>query len=159
VEFGRTNFWTFSLLGYAEWPYPAGWVIAANRPELEPWWGAREPVLLLASGGLVVAGLFLVWAALAMIYAGPVWLLAFYANRDLRLKECWRLANAALLPGAILAALGFFCFGAGWFDLVTLAFFLGVHVVVGWAYLPVSVLFLARVPGAAPRNPFRTRAK
>lgn len=156
IEFARTNFFTHSLFGYAEWHYPAGWTVAANRVELEPWWGAREPAVLAVTAAGVLVGLMLTWAVLGWIYAGPMWLIAFYANRDLKLKECWRLAGAALLPGALFMALAIFAYGSGWFDLLTLGLALAVHLVVGWVYLFVSVFFLPRRAGPVSGNPFKT---
>lgn len=154
VEFGRTSFFTYSLLGYAEWGYPAGWIVAANRPELEPWWGSREPAVLALSALTVVVTLFVIWFVLAVLYTAPVWLIAFFANRDLKLKESWRLANAALMPGALVMALAIFVYATGWFDLIALAFVLVAHVVLGWIYLPVSVIFLPRMDAIVRKNPF-----
>jgi len=74
---------------------------SGDRLEMEPWWGAREPVVLALAALTVVVGLFVTWSFLATIYVGPVWLISFFANRDLKLAECWRLAGAALMPGAL----------------------------------------------------------
>ena len=43
LEFGRETFRLQSLLGYTEARYPAKWMVAFNRKELKPWWGAWQP--------------------------------------------------------------------------------------------------------------------
>ena len=49
IEFGKTNLLIHSLLGYAEVEYPRGWIIAVNRTELSPLWGAWRPWLQVAT--------------------------------------------------------------------------------------------------------------
>ena len=60
IEFGRESVRIISLLGYTEQDYPRDWIIAFNRTDLEPLWGAWEPELLaiavLAGGGRPDAG-------------------------------------------------------------------------------------------------------
>ena len=160
VEFGRDNVRVFSLLGYADFNYPTGWVIAFKRPELLPKWGAWQPPLLALTALGVVIYLMLSWALLAALYAGPVWLLGFYLNRELTLSGSWKLSGAALMPGALLMAAGFLFYDFGAFDLVTLAFVTGGHFLVGWIYLVVSTLFLPRHPTveAEKKNPFAPSA-
>src|ERR1041384_7598933 len=68
VEFGREDLKIFSLLGYVRAAYPRGWVVAFNRVELQPWWGAWEPALLALGGATTAGGLMLSWAALATLY-------------------------------------------------------------------------------------------
>ena len=73
-----------------------------NRTELGPWWGAWAPAILAIVAMLVVTGLMVSWACLATVYFLPAWLVGFFANRDLSLRGSWRLAGAALMPGALL---------------------------------------------------------
>ena len=157
IEFGRDNFFVYSLLGYAEGRYPNGWVVAFNRTELAPWWGAWEPAMLAISFAAVVAGLMLIWAVLATGYFLPAWLVAYFANRDLTLCGSWRLAGAALMPGTLLMAAALVLYDFGILDLVRLAFVAGAHLLLGWIYLVVSPLFLPRIPAIAAikGNPFR----
>jgi hypothetical protein len=156
VEFGRTEVRVRSLLGYVELAYPADRVLEFNRERLVPWWGAWRPQLLVLAGIGTVGALMAIWFLLAVIYAPGVWLLTFYLNRDLRLVECWRLAGAALMPGAGLMAAGLLLYGFGVLDLVGLGFVTAGHLLLGWVYLFLSPLFLSpSVPaGAARRNPF-----
>ena len=155
VEFGKETFLMRSLSGYAEMRYPAKCIISFNRKELKPWWGAWQPALLAGTALVVVGGLLMVWLVLETLYAVPVWLLAFFANRDLRLHEACRLAGAALMPGALLMAAGILLYNYGVLDLVGLVFIAGGHFVLAWIYLFASPLFLPKHPAAsARRNPF-----
>jgi hypothetical protein len=158
LEFGRDDVRIYSLFGEAYLDYPAGYFIAANRGDARPAWGAWAPNLL----GLVAIGTFfgllLVWTALATIYSLPVWLLCFFANRDLNLFASWRLAAAALMPGALLLAFALVGYELGGFDLVQLCFAFGMHFVIGWIYLFVSPLFLNRASSAVPKNPFAPKS-
>ena len=147
VEFGRTDWQVFSLLGYVQGAYPPGWAVAFNRTELGPWWGAWAPAILAIVAGLVVAGLMLSWACLATVYCLPAWLVGFFANRDLSLRGSWRLAGAALMPGALLLCAAIVLYGWGALDLVRLAVAGAVHLVMGWVYLIVSPLLLAPASG------------
>src|ERR1041385_4729190 len=81
VEFGRRDVWFRSLLGYMTVKYPSNWTVALNRQEMTPWWGAWPPVLLAGVAAGVVAGLLVLWFALALVYALPVWALVFFVNR------------------------------------------------------------------------------
>ena len=155
VEFGRTDCKVFSLLGYVQGAYPRGWAVAFNRTELGPWWGAWAPAILAIVAGLVVAGLMLSWACLATVYFLPAWLVGFFANRDLSLRGSWRLAGAALMPGALLLCAAILLYGWGVLDAVRLAVTAAAHLVIGWIYLFLSPLCLPRHPAAAAKeNPF-----
>jgi len=158
IEFGKESVRVFSLLGYREWDYPSGWIVAFNRTDLEPLWGAWKPDILAIATGAVIAGLMLSWAVLATIYFLPVWLICFFAERDLNFRQSWRLAGAALMPGALLltAAIAFYALGA--LDLIQMSFALGAHLVLGWIYLFISPLFLTRASPAEKQNPFSSKS-
>jgi hypothetical protein len=155
VEFGRTDCKVFSLFGCMRCAYPPRWAAAFNRAELGPWWGAWAPAILAIVAVLVVGGLMLSWAILATVYFLPAWLAGFFANRDLSLPGSWRLAGAALMPGALLLSAVVVLYGWGALDLVLLAISAAVHLVMGWVYLCVSPLSLPRRQAAgAKENPF-----
>ena len=156
IEFGQRDCQIFSLLGFVQLAYPRGWVVAFNRAKLIPWWGAWAPPILGIVAGLVIVGLMLTWALLATMFCLPVWLVGFFANRELSLRGSWRLAGAALLPGALLLTAAIVLYGSGAFDLVRLAVAGAAHLVVGWAYLIVSPLRCPSHPaaGAIKKNPF-----
>jgi hypothetical protein len=160
VELHRKHFAVCSLLGCLAFDYPAGWTAALNRRELEPWWGAWQPTLLAAVGLSVVVGLLLVWALLAAVTCGVARVVAFYANRELSGAGSWRLAGAALMPGALLLSAGIVGYGGGGLDVVRFAGVAALHFVVGWGFLLAAPFFLPRAAPAAPRvaNPFAVPA-
>jgi hypothetical protein len=159
IEFGREEIWSFALLGYTEFPYPSGQVIAFGRTELEPLWGAWTATLLFLAAMATVIGLLASWWLLATIYFLPVWLLGFFVNRDLNFRRSWKLSGAALLPGALLMAAGILLYDFGAVDLVQFSFICGAHLVLSWIYLFVSLLFVPGIPTGLPKgNPFAPRA-
>jgi len=85
-----------------------------------------------------------------------VWLVAFLADRQCSLGGGWRLAGAALMPGALLMCSAIVLYGWGAYDLVRLAAAGAAHVVIGWLYLCVSLLRLPpyEKTTAVRENPF-----
>jgi hypothetical protein len=158
IEFGGETVRVFSLLGYREWNYPPGWIVSFNRTDLEPLWSAWKPDILAIATGVVIVGLMLSWAVLATVYCLPAWLICFFADRDLNFCQSWRLAGAALMPGAMLltAAVAFYALGA--LDLIQMGFAFGAHFVLGWIYLFISPLFLTRASPSEKRNPFVSKS-
>jgi len=154
LEFGRDSLVIVSLLGEAEWKYPTGYIVAANRTEAHPAWGAWAPNILGLAAIATFFGLLLLWALLATLYFLPVWLVCFFVNRDLNFRACWRLAGAALMPGALILSLALTCYSLGVFDLVQLSFAFGMHLVIGWIYLFISPMFIPRAGPAETKNPF-----
>jgi hypothetical protein len=156
AEFGRSDVRLFALLGFLEVRYPAKWRIAFNHDELEPWWGAWSPAVLAIAALLTGAGLMLTWRLLATLYALPAWLIGFFCNRQLSLAGSWRLAGAALMPGALFMAAVIFIYGLGWLDLVRLLIAAVMHVLVGWIYVVLGVLALPKLAlDSARTNPFQ----
>jgi hypothetical protein len=155
IEYGRDTVRVYSLLGYMEWRYPADGIMAFNRIDLEPLWGAWEPAVLAIGLLAAVAGLMLSWALLATVYFLPARLMGCLANRELDLRGSWKLAGAALLPGALLLTVAIVLFDFGGLDLIQFCFLFAAHVVAAWIYLLVGPLFLPRRrPGPAGDNPF-----
>jgi hypothetical protein len=156
VEFGNTDVKVLSLFGSWQRVYPRGWVIPLNRPELKPWWGAWAPALLALVGGAVLAGLMLSWAGFASVYCWAAWLVAFFNNRFLTLAGSWRLASAALMPGALFMLVGGLLYGFGLLDLIQVTAVTVIHFAVGWFYLLYSPLSLPLLPALAElkTNPF-----
>jgi hypothetical protein len=160
VEFGRDDIFFYSLAGYGAWPYPKEWNFGFNRAELQPWWGAWEPpVQWLAFCGMLLWCLAS-WTLLATAYVFPVWLGAFFANRDLNVRQSWKLAGAALMPGAGVMIGAILFYGFGVLDLVQLAATVGAHIVVGWVYLIWGVWMSPKLASraATPKNPFAGKA-
>ena len=158
VEFGTDDIFFYSLAGYREWPYPADWNSGFNRSALQPWWGAWEPpIQWLAFAGMVF-WLLANWWLLATLYFLPVWLGGFFGNRDLNFRQSWKLAGAALMPGALLMILAIVFYGFGVLDVVQLAAVVAAHFIVGWVYLVWGVWVTPKVSAKAVpvKNPFAT---
>jgi hypothetical protein len=111
LEFGPRSVEIGSLLGYVSVPYPRGWIIGLNRTELEPLWGAWQPYLLTALGVAAALGLVVLWLLLGLLLAPVTWGCARLLGRRGTFGGCWRLATAALLPGALVLAVALFVYG------------------------------------------------
>jgi hypothetical protein len=164
VELGATDWQISSLLGALDVPglwdttYPRNYSIALNKQELGPWWGAREPILIAASMGATVLLLMLSWMVLAALYLPFVRLGAFYSNRLVTLSGCWRLAGAALMPGAMFLSAAIVLYGLEAFNLLRLALAFAMHLVVGWVYAAAATVCLPRIHTVPPAgtNPFKS---
>jgi hypothetical protein len=154
LEFGRDSVRIFSLFGATELAYPPGYVLAANQTAARPAWGAWGPDILGLAAIGVFFGLLVTWALLATFYFLPVWLVCLFSNRDLNFRASWKLAGAALMPGALLLSLSLVLYDLGGFDIVQLCLAFGLHLVIGWIYLFVSPMFLNRALPAGRKNPF-----
>lgn len=145
VELGQTDVRVYSLFGCLQVPYPRGYVIALNVAELKPWWGAWAPALLALVALAVLAGLVVSWAVLATLYCLPAWLLGLYCDRELSLCGSWRLAGAALMPGALVmtALMGLYALAA--MDVVHLVAAWALHILLGCGYLIFGVLTMPRL--------------
>ncbi len=156
LEFGRRNLFLIVSPVRTSMDYPAGWRIAFNRPELDSRWGAWETPLLGITAFIILAGLMIIWALLATVYCLPVRLITLYENRDLNWGQSWRLAGAALMPGALFLTFAQLLYALGSLTLLELGLAWALHLVIGWIYLFISPFFLPRHPSAeAVRgNPF-----
>ncbi len=161
LEFGRADLRLMTLPGEAVIPYPAGWRFAFNQTELQPWWGAWEPALFAGAAALTFIGLLVTWMVLATLYCVFVKLIILFENRDLTWLQSWRLAGAALMPGALFLIFGLLFYGLIAFPLIQLAVVWCLHFVIVWIYLFVSPLFLPRHPAAVATrgNPFVPKPK
>jgi hypothetical protein len=154
LEFGRDSVRIFSLFGETLVDYPPDYIIAVNQRDALPVWGAWSPDLLVLAAITTFWGLMLVWTVLATLYALPVWIICFFFNRDLDLHASWKLAGAALMPGALFMTLALVLYELKAFDLVQFCFAFGLHLVIGWIYLFVSPMFLHRAVPVEKKNPF-----
>lgn len=159
VELRKADFRLCGLLGCWARDYPEGWIVAMNRPELVPLWGAWRPFVLWGVFLGTIVFLIVSWVALATVGTLPVRLLTFYLDRDVTLPGCWRMIVAALLPGGLFLGTAIFFYGLRQMNLIELFVCFGVHFVVGLVYVIGSA---ARLPPiaipaaatAAEANPF-----
>jgi hypothetical protein len=160
VELGERTVKIISILGFVERSYPVGWRVGLSRTEAEPWWGAWRPASLAVSGGATAVALMAIWGILGLFYSAPAWLLAFFANRQGKWVGQWRLAQAALLPGALVLSLGIVLYGLGALDLLRLFVAAGAHMLIGWVYVVAAIFRLPIQKGegafGAKENPFAT---
>jgi len=154
-EFGRNSVRVFSLFGETELAYPPDYWFAANHTDAHPAWGAWSPVVLVSVIIGTFISLLLTWMVLATLYCVPVWVICFFSNRDLGLGASWRLAGAALMPGAMLISVALLLYVMRAFDLIQLLYAFGMHFIIGWIYLFVSPMFLNRVLPGEKKNPFQ----
>lgn len=159
LEFRERDFRLRAVLGYLTLRYPTGWRVPMNRLELDPWWGAWRSVVFVGLGFVVTIGLLVAWAVLATFYLWPVRAIAFYADRQLTVTGAWRLASAAMLPGALLMSAAIIAYSLQRLNLIQLLFAGLLHLLVGWVFLVISPMWLPRVMNGptnrAAKNPFR----
>ena len=144
-----------SLFGFRELPYPPQRVMPLNRDDLEPWWGARKPFILIGIAVLVVALLLVSWAVLATLYSWPIWLLAFYLDRTATWWSCWKLAAAALLPGALVMPGVLWLYSMQRLSLIGLLVSLPIQLLIGWIYASCAPTCLPSLSPGSTKNPFR----
>ena len=161
-EFGTNSVQILSLFGPAELYYPPdyapGTYIPANKTDLQPLWQAWRPDILVLATIATFLGLLLTWFVLATVYCLPVWIICFFGDRKVSLFGAWRLAGAALMPGALLFSATLVLYELGVCDLVQLLYIFGLHLILGWIYLFLGPLFLRRGAPAPPKNPFAVTA-
>jgi len=145
-----------SLLGFIRLSYPQGRSISLSRADVIPWWGAWETPILAMFMAAEIALLMAIWLTLATFYTPLALAFGFYANRRLGWRSGWKLCGAALMPGALVAVAGVFCYGWLGMDLLRLGMFFLLHFLAGWIYLAASPYFLPRDPRAPMplANPF-----
>ena len=143
-----------SLFGFHEVPYPVRWVVPLNRGDLEPWWGARRPFILISLAVLVVAVLLCSWAVLATLYSWPVYLLAFYLDRTASWWDSWKLAAAALLPGALVMVGTLWLYTMQRLNLICFLIALPTHLLIGWIYAACAPACLPSLSRDSTGNPF-----
>ncbi|MEW6156533.1 MAG: hypothetical protein AB1813_03835 [Verrucomicrobiota bacterium] len=156
VELGHREWRVHSVFGYVSISYPGGWVIALNRAEAEPWWGAWKPGWMLGLGASVVVALMVSWSVLAALYMPVVRLLAFLTDRRCTRAGAWRLAGAAMIPGALFLAVALGLYALLWLNLIELMVAFLAHFAVGWVFVAIAPFRLPKIleSKSAGSNPF-----
>ncbi|MEO6184411.1 MAG: hypothetical protein ABIP71_15190 [Verrucomicrobiota bacterium] len=155
LELRQKYFQICSILGCVMFNYPHE-TILLGRAVSEPWWGARQPVILTICGALTIAALLLTWTLLSLVYAPMAKLIAYFANRELSWRGSWRLASASQMMAALLMTFAILLYGLQAFDLIRFLFFFAAHFFVSWVYVFAAPHFLPRVSvgGSTANNPF-----
>lgn len=155
LELRRNEFRICSLFGCVVFNYPPG-TISLGRANSEPWWGAREPVILFGAGLATFVSVVLIWFIFALAYTPIAKSIAYFANRKLSWKGSWKLCSAAQLVAALLMTLAILFYGLQLFDLIQFLFFFCAHFVVAWTGVCVAPFFLPMVTAkqSAVENPF-----
>jgi hypothetical protein len=147
-----------STLGTMAVDYPSELSVDLNRAEWQPWWGAWRPAVLAGTGLLLIPVFFLSWTTIALVYAPGVRLWSWILKRQTTGWGSWRLATAALLPGAVLMSFGLIVYSQRRLGLIGLLLVFGLHWIVGWVYLVLSPAWLPRKLRASRKgNPFGHR--
>ena len=158
VELGRHQLRFRSVFGFLAIPYPNGYTIALNRNEVEPWWGAWHPAVTVGLSAATFVGLLVTWEILAWLYAWPVRLISFYADRDLSWSGAWRLGGAALLSGAMFMVLALDAYAFHQLNLMQLLAAFVLHFMIGWVYVlfaPFALPRCSHTSNPPSANPFK----
>jgi hypothetical protein len=153
VIFRQQHYEVCSLFGCAGFLYPAE-NAPFNRLELEAKWGAWQPILFGMAAIATALGLFIVWYVLATLYSLFVWILAFFADRELTVDGSWRLCGAGIAAGGVLLLAGVAGYGLGAVDLIRLLAITLMHVVMTWVLILWAVFVLPPVKPKRASNPF-----
>lgn len=146
-----------SVFGCMAVRYPRNWEVSFNRREVQPAMEAWIPFVDAGIALVHLASLFLAWTFLATVFCPIPLLVARYSDRALSWRGSWRLAGAALMPGALLATAGLAAYGYGLISLVQLLIVAVLHLMLGWLYLVLAPLSLPRREAVEQAlNPFST---
>jgi hypothetical protein len=158
VMFRQRHYEICSLFGCAAFYYPTS-DAPFNRLELEAKWGAWQPILFGMAAIATALALLFLWCTLATLYFLFVWVLAFFADRELTLGGSWRLCGAALVAGTVLLLGGMASYGLGALDLIRLLAIAVMHVVLPWVLIIWAVFVLRPVKPKRASNPFANAPK
>jgi hypothetical protein len=158
LDFSTNNLQVSSLLGRHVLAYPASWRLDLDPLSLRPRWEAWHPFVYLGLGVAWGAVLMVAWAGLALLYTPVAAVLCFLMNRKCAWAGCYRLAGAALLPGAVFLNMAMVLYAFRQMELIGFLVAFGLHVLVGWLYLLLAPSCLpAKEISAKPvENPFAT---
>ncbi|HEY1171402.1 MAG TPA: hypothetical protein VGH19_08550 [Verrucomicrobiae bacterium] len=134
----------YSMFGYSNIPYSENFSLVLNRPDVQPWWGARRPFFITGAIVGTFMGLWLLWIVLAFLYAPIAKFMAFWSDRALRFSQAIKLSAAALLTPAIVYSAAIVLYGLGGLPLEGLIAACALHIVLGWIYVGGAVMSLNR---------------
>jgi hypothetical protein len=157
VGLGETNFVVCSFLssswGCLSFSYPNE-SVDLSRSFIQPWWGARQPFLIAAFGGIVVLATMIGLGLIALVLMWLARYVAYFADRRLTNLEAWKYSVASQFPGLVVLAAAVFLYGVQAMDLLGLGVFYVLHIIVDLVYLVGAIAFLPRIDGVITSNPF-----
>jgi hypothetical protein len=159
-ELGAGELRLRSMFGSVRTPYPEQLSINLSRSEVEPWWGAWHPIILVFVGLATILVLLMAWMVLGAVYCWFVLAIASMTGRVASLTGCWKLSVAALMPGALLMSGAIAAYALQQINLVQLLFAQAAHLLLGWLMLLGAAFRLPPKGGFKPprrtRNPFHS---
>lgn len=147
-----------SLLGRHVLLYPKTWRVDLDPASLKPRWEAWHPFFYMGLGAAWGVVLLVIWSILALAYSPVAMALSFLMKRQITWAGCYRLAGAAVLPGALFLNVAFVLYAFRQMELIGFLVAFGLHMSVGWIYLllaPTCLPATAISPKSAD-NPFAT---
>ena len=156
LDFRRDRVLLRTILGELNLSYENRWTLGLARAEVEPWWGAWQPLM---QGGIffgMCLFLQLSWFGLATGGTLGVRVLALLLHRNVTVAGSWKLSYAACFCGAMLMGLAILLYTYLQLSLTGLMILMPVHLVVGVVYLIGATIVLPSVSRVGPRapNPF-----
>lgn len=145
-----------SLFGCMPFSYEHFGDAPLGRTETGAWWQAWSPTFYTAAAIGYAVFLIVSWWCLVVLYAWPVRLLAFYLDRQVDFAGAARVAQAALVPGALWMSGALFGYARGWLGLVGLLIVFVLHLPVGWLFAGLACRHLPLRSDTQPANPFQS---
>ncbi len=130
-----------------------------GRTETGAWWRAWRPTFYVAAGLSYAFFLVVSWWLLVVVYAWGIRFLAFYLDREVDFAGAARVAQAALIPGALWLTAALHFHTRGWLDLIGLMIVFVMHLPVGWLYAGLACRKLPPRADVVPANPFHSLAE
>ncbi len=143
-EFKRRELRFVTRFGQYALHYPAARSVPFNCTDLLPLWRTWHLWLIAGIVGFVVAVLLPGWAVLAAVYAVVARLAVPSFYHQWGWTGYWRLASAALMPGALWMSGTTLLYGLRGLGLTGFLLAFGAHFVIGWLYLGFALRQLNR---------------
>jgi hypothetical protein len=119
---------------------------------MDPWWNAWRPAILGYLAGGTVLFLLGSWIFMGVLNGIFVFILARMANRAVSLWGAWKVAVAALMPGALFVSFALILYSLGSLNLPELIAAFALHFFVGWIFAFLAVIWLPK-PADNPFEP------
>jgi hypothetical protein len=144
-----------SILGCTTISYHTIGNRSLGRTDTDSWWNAWRPFILAALSIAHIFFLFVIWWLLTLTYSAVIRFLAFYRDRQIDFAGSCRVAQAALIPGALWLIASLFCYQQRWLDMFGLLVVFVFHIPVAWLYLFLAMRHLPLIDPSLKGNPFK----